>query len=178
VRLSLHTIVALACLVSGALFLTLQLSLEGYRTLTREDLAATIKAEPVGPSLFHVTLELADGRTESHWLAGDEVYVDAHILKWKPWANLFGLHTAYELDRIAGRYRQIEDERTKPRSVYELGTDWLVDMFTLRRRYAWLAPVVDAEYGSAAFFPAQDRIVIELLVSNTGLLIRLLTKSS
>jgi hypothetical protein len=51
-------------------------------------------------------------------------------------------------------------------------------MFTLRRRYAWLAPVVDAEYGSAAFFPAQDRIVIELLVSNTGLLIRLLTKSS
>lgn len=35
VRLSLHTTLALACLASGALFLTLQLSLQIYRVLTR-----------------------------------------------------------------------------------------------------------------------------------------------
>ena len=177
-RLSLHTAMALACLASGALFLTLQLSLQGYRALTREDVAATIHTEPVGPSQFQVTVQLADGRTESYRLAGDEVYVDAHILKWKPWANLFGLHTAFELDRIAGRYHQIEDERSKPRTVYPLSTDRLVDLFTLRRRYAWLGPIVDAEYGSAAFFPARDRVVIELRVSTTGLLFRPLTKTS
>ena len=51
-RLSLHTAMALACLTSGALFLTLQLSLQGYRALTREDVAATIHTEPVGPSQF------------------------------------------------------------------------------------------------------------------------------
>ena len=177
-RLSLHTAMALACLTSGALFLTLQLSLQGYRALTREDVAATIQTEPVGPSQFQVTVHLADGRTESYRLAGDEVYVDAHILKWKPWANLLGLHTAFELDRIAGRYHQIEDERSKPRTVYPLTTDRLVDLFTLRRRYAWLEPVVDAEYGSAAFYPARDRVVIELRVSTTGLLFRPLTKTS
>jgi len=178
VRFSLHTVLALACLATGALFLTLQLSLEGYRALTREDVVATIHSEPVGPSLFHVSVELVDGRRENYWLSGDEVYVDAHILKWKPWANLFGLHTAYELDRIAGRYHKIEDERTKPRSVYVLGGERMVDLFTLRRRYAWLEPVVDAEYGSAAFFPAREPVVIELLVSNTGLLFRQLTKPS
>lgn len=160
-RLSLHTVLALACMACGALFLTLQLSLQGYRALTREDLAATIQAEPVGPSQFRVTIHLANGQTDSYWLAGDEVYVDAHILKWKPWANLLGLHTAYELDRIAGRYHRIEDERARPRTVYQLTTDRFVDVFELRRRYGWLEPVVDAEYGSAAFFPARDRITIE-----------------
>ena len=176
-RLSLHTALALACLASGALFLTLQLSLQGYRALTREDLAATIHAEPLGPSQFRVTIHLPDGRTESYWLAGDEIYVDAHILKWKPWANLFGLHTAYELDRIAGRYHLIEDERRRPRTIYPLATDQLVDLFALRRRYNWLEPVVDAEYGSAAFFPTHDPVAIELRVSTTGLLFRPLTKA-
>jgi len=177
VRLSLHTALALACLASGALFLTVQLSLQNYRALTREDLAATIHAEPVGPSQFRVTIHLPDGRTDSYWLAGDEVYVDAHILKWKPWANLFGLHTTYELDRIAGRYHLIEDERRRPHTVYSLATDQLVDLFALRRRYAWLESVVDAEYGSAAFFPTHDRVAIELRVSTTGLLFRPLMKA-
>jgi len=177
VRLSLHTTLALACLACGALFLTLHLSLQGYSALTREDLAATIQAEPVGPSQFRVTIHLANGQTASYWLAGDEVYVDAHILKWKPWANLFGLHAAYELDRIAGRYHRIEDERVRPRTVYQLTTDRLVDVFALRRQYGWLEPVVDAEYGSAAFFPTRDRITIELRVSTTGLLFRPLTKA-
>ena len=43
-------------------------------------------------------------------MAGDQIYVDAHILKWTPAANLIGLHTAYELDRVAGRYDNIEQE--------------------------------------------------------------------
>lgn len=175
VRLSLHTALALACLASGALFLTCHLSLQGYRALTREDLAATIQVEPTGPAQFRVTVQVPDGKSEIFQLTGDEVYVDAHILKWKPWANLFGLHTAYELDRIAGRYHAIEDEGSRPRTVYTLGGARAVDLFSLRRRYAWLEPVVDAEYGSATFFPAGNRVALELRVSTTGLFFRPLT---
>lgn len=175
VRLSLHSILALACLVSGALFLTLHLSLQGYRALTREDLAATIQAEPTGPSQFRVTVQVPGKQPEQFQLSGDEIYIDAHILKWKPWANLFGLHTAYALDRLAGRYHAIEDESGKPHTVYSLGGTRTVDLFSLRRRFAWLHPVVDAEYGSAAFFPARDPVSLELRVSTTGLLFRPLT---
>lgn len=177
VRLSLHSILALACLVSGALFLTLHLSLQGYRALTREDLAATIQAEPTGPSQFRVTVQVPGKQPERFQLAGDEIYIDAHVLKWKPWANLFGLHTAYALDRLAGRYHAIEDEGGKPHTVYSLGGTRVVDLFSLRRRFAWLEPVVDAEYGSAAFFPARDPVSLELRVSTTGLLFRPLTTS-
>lgn len=177
VRLSLHSILALACLVSGALFLTLHLSLQGYRALTREDLAAIIQAEPTGPSQFRVTVQVPGKQPERFQLAGDEIYIDAYVLKWKPWANLFGLHTAYALDRLAGRYHAIEDEGGKPHTVYSLGGTRAVDLFSLRRRFAWLEPVVDAEYGSAAFFPTRDPVSLELRVSTTGLLFRPLTTS-
>lgn len=171
-RLSVHMLSALVCLVSGALLITIYLSLHGYRALTREDLAATIHTEPVGPAKFRVTVRMADGRTEHYQLAGDEIYVDAHILKWKPWANILGLHTTYELDRLSGRYYRIEDELAQPRTIHPLTPERAVDLFMLRRRYNWLKPMVDAEYGSAAFFPARERTVLELRVSTTGLLFR------
>jgi len=177
-RCSVHILLALLCVVSGALFFTIHLSFQGYRALTREDLAATIHAEPTGPAQFRVTVKMPDGRTTRYQLAGNEIYIDAHILKWKPWANLLGLHTAYELDRIAGRYDQIEDEQTRPRTIHTLAPDRVVDLFTLRRRYAWLESMVDAEYGSAAFFPAYERTALELPVSTTGLLFRQAPTSS
>ena len=117
-------------------------------------------------------MRFPDGRQKTYSLGGDEIYVDAHILKWKSWANFIGLHTVYELDRISGRYHDIADERAKPRTVYALSGDRLIDLFTLRRRYTWLAPLVDAEYGSAAFIPARDQAMYELRISTTGLLFR------
>ena len=75
-------------------------------------------------------------------------YVDAHVLKWKPAVNMLGLHTAYELDRVAGRYDDIERERTANRTVYSLTPERSVDLFGLRQRYAFLSPLLDAEYGS------------------------------
>jgi hypothetical protein len=47
-----------------------------------------------------------------------------------------------------------------------------VDAFALRRRYAWLAPLVDAEYGSATFIAATYPARYQVRVSTTGLLVR------
>ena len=117
-------------------------------------------------------IEYPDGRRDHFTLNGDQLYVDARILKWHPWANLLGLHTAYELDRIAGRYEQIEDERSRPRSIYSLAGERPVDIFSLRQRYAWLAPLLDAEYGSATFMSVRRPARYAVTVSTTGLLIR------
>ena len=77
-----------------------------------------------------------------------------------------------KLGRIAGRYRNIEQERSALRTVYPLGAERPVDLFELRRRHAWLAPLFDAEYGSATFVPADHPAELELRVSTSGLLIR------
>jgi len=115
---------------------------------------------------------VSDRPEMTYELAGDGIYVDAHILKWKPMANVLGLHTAYELDRVGGRYDDIARERSANRTLYSLVQDRPVDLFGLRRRYGFLAPLLDAEYGSGTFVPVRRRAEFEVRVSTTGLLIR------
>jgi hypothetical protein len=156
----------------AALSGTISVATQGYRALTREDVAAVVKTEPIDPSRFQARFHFPDGREAVFSLNGDELYVDAHILKWKPIANYFGLHTSYELDRVAGRYTKLEDEQRKARTVFSLSQKKPVDMFALRRRFPLLKPLLDAEYGSATFITSNKAADFEVRVSTTGLLIR------
>lgn len=165
-------LVSLTLLAAAGLLGALTIATIGYQALTREETAALIAVTPTGPQRFEAWLRFPDGSERRFELAGDEVYVDAHILKWSPTANLFGLHTAYELSRIAGRYHKLEDEQSAPRTVYALSADKPIDLFRLRQRYPFLAPLVDAQYGSATFVMADRPAQFELKVSTTGLLIR------
>ena len=156
--------------LSGAV----SVGIRGYRALTQEVVAATIKTEPLGPQRFRATVTLSDSSLHMFDLAGDQVFVDAHVLKWRPIGTLLGLETAYELDRIAGRYQSLADEQTRKRTVYSLATRKPVDAFDLARRYWVLRPFVDAEYGSATFIGATAHRggTYEVRVSTTGLLVR------
>jgi hypothetical protein len=170
----MFAVVALS--VAGLCF-TISVATRGYRAFTREEVAAVVETRPTGPQRFDAAFTFPDGRTATYGLTGDELYVDAHILKWKPLANLLGLHTAYELDRVTGRYTELEDEQTLPRSVFSLAEEKPVDMFNLRRRLLLFRPLVDAEYGSATFILANRPATYELRVSISGLLIRQSTPS-
>ena len=169
---AVRTLTGLVFVLLGLLAGGLAVGIQGYRALTHEEVAARVTVEPTGRQRFNATFDFADGRRQTFELAGDEIYVDAHILKWKPYASLVGLHTAYELDRVAGRYHGIVDERAAARTIHALGPERPVDLFDLRRRHAFLSPLLDAEYGSASFVPVARPARLELRVSATGLLIR------
>jgi len=171
-RFTAQTLAGLLLLSLGALAGAIAVGIQGYRAFTREDVAAHLRVRPIGPQRLAATIRFPDGREATFELAGDEIYVDAHILKWKPLANVLGLHTAYELDRIEGRYRAIEQERTAARTVYSLARQGPIDLFGLRQRYAFLAPLLDAEYGSATFAAVTTPAELELRVSTSGLLMR------
>ena len=168
----IRTLVGALLLCLAALAATISVGIRGYRALTYEEVAARVKTEPVGLQRFRATILLPDQRLAMYDLAGDAFYVDAHILKWHPWANLVGLHTGYELDRVAGRYNSVTDERARPHTVYSLSPDRVVDVFFLARRFKLLGPLVDAEYGSAAFVAGTKPAQYEVRVSTTGLLMR------
>ena len=172
IRFVSRTMFGLLLLAVGTLAATIAIGTHGYTALTREEIAATLLVQPTGPQRFSATVRYPDLREVKFELAGDEVYVDAQILKWKPMANVFGLHTAYELDRIAGRYRSIDHERSAPRTVFPLARDKPLDLFDLRQRYTFLAPLLDAEYGSASYVSVSRPAEIELRVSTAGLLMR------
>src|SRR5439155_15047452 len=127
----------------GGLLGAITVGIQGYRAFTQEALAATIKTGPVGPHRFRATVTLADNSLHMFDLAGDAVYIDAHVLKWRPLGTLLGLETVYELDRIAGRYQAISDERSQQRTVYSLAARKPFDAFDLARRYLVLRPFVD-----------------------------------
>jgi len=156
----------------AALMGTISVATQGYRAFQREDLAATVVVRPTGPRQFTALVTFPDGRDTMFVLNGEQVYLDAHVLKWKPIANVLGLHTAYELDRIGGRYLELEDERDSVRTIFSLSSPKRIDMFTLRRRWSALAPLLDAEYGSGTFVMADRPDSLEVLVSTSGLLIR------
>jgi hypothetical protein len=172
VGFAVRLLIGLAVAAIGLAATVVSVGMQGYRALTHEEVAARITVKPSGPQRFDAQVRLPDGRTTGYVIAGDELYVDAHILKWKPIANVLGVRTAYELDRIAGRYRSVDQERAALRTVYPLGEARALDLFNLRSRTAWLAPLYDAEYGSASFVPVDRPMDLEVRVSTTGLLIR------
>jgi hypothetical protein len=162
----------LLLLTLAALAATITVATRGYRALTAEQLAATVRTEPQPAQRFHATIVLPGQPLAMYELAGDAFYIDAHILKWHPVVNLLGLQTAYELDRVAGRYTRVADERSKPHTVYSVSRPKPLDMFHLVKAFPPLALLVDAEYGSATFTPAGRPAMFDVLVSTTGLLIR------
>src|SRR5437867_11653233 len=169
---------AVFLLALAALAATLGIAMQGYRALTREVVAATVVTRPTGPERFLATFTFPEGRREQYEITGNALYMDAHIVKWHPRANILGLHTAYQLDRVAGRYDRLEDEQTKPRRIFALSRPTPVDMFQVARSLAFLrrlgplGRMVDAEYGSATFVAARDPTQLELRVSTSGLLFR------
>lgn len=165
-------IFSLLMLSVSLLFATISISIQGYRALTHEELAASVLIEPLSDQSFIAYFQFPDNSESEFKLEGDEIYVDAHILKWKSIANLFGLHTLYELDRVAGRYSDLEQETTKERTVYSLASEKLIDAFNLRLKYEFLSQLVDAEYGSASFVNVREMTTFDIMVSTTGLLIR------
>ncbi len=167
-----RTTVGLLFTSLAALAATLAVSTQGYRGLTSEEVAVTITTVPTGPRAFQAYVEFPDGRDTTLAVLGDQLLVDARILKWKYLANVVGLHTQYELDRLTGRYVDIEDERTRERTVHSLGTAKPMDLYDLLQRYALLRLLVDAEYGSATYIEVDEPARFEVRVSTTGLLVR------
>ena len=167
-----RTVLGLLALAIAALAATVSIATQGYKALTREEVAAVVLTRSTGDTSFEAQFLFPDGRRETYELSGEQLYVDAHILKWKSIVNVLGLHTAYELDRVAGRFPELSDEQALDRTVFSLATEKPIDMFSLRQRYALLSPLLDAEYGSATFVPANRTAEFELRVSTSGLLIR------
>jgi len=126
----------------------------------------------VEKQLFKAMVILPDSSRTEYSCRGDQLYIDAHILKWHPWLNLLGIHTTYELDRLSGRYFDIDDEKQKPRTVHALSEKKLFNLFDLRRKWEFLHPLLDAQYGSATFIDISEKTSLEVTVSTSGLLVR------
>jgi hypothetical protein len=152
-------------------------SLLTYERLTHEQPAAEIMLSRLGDRYYRATLTYPSNLTQSFELRGDEWQIDARVLKWRGLANIAGFDTVYRLERIGGRYRDIDSERGAPRTVHVLNEPARIDAWELARRYREYVPWVDALSGSATFLPMADGALYQVSVSQSGLVARPLNQA-
>ena len=155
-----------------------------YGRLTYERPVATITSRQLAPQYFEVTVtQPAQGdrpeRTAVYPVNGDEWRMEAQVLRWKPWANVMGLDSQYRLDRLSGRYQNIDQERTGARSVHALSSDadpdglpWSLSLWDTARKYRSYIDAVDTLYGSGAYMPMADGGTYEVWITQSGLVAR------
>jgi hypothetical protein len=166
-------LLAVGLLAAGALLFLVSLNLHTYARLTHERPVAELVFELAAPQRYRVTLTgVPSGHMQTFVLAGDEWQLDARVLKWQGWANMLGLDAQYRLERISGRYRDIEQERHDKRTVYPLSENPGIDLWTLRQQYPGWLKFVDAVYGSATYMPMADGARYEVSMTQTGLIAR------
>jgi hypothetical protein len=152
--------------------LLINTDLRTYQILSGEQPAGTLHFSRIGYHRFHGHFTYPSGDTSDFELRGDEWQVDARVLKWSALAGLLGFDSAYRLDRISGRYTDVDDERSLPRTVYPLSMPERLDLWTLAQRYHTWLPGVDALYGSATYLPMTDGASYSIGVTPSGLIAR------
>jgi hypothetical protein len=164
-------LLALAAVLIGS-------NLKTYQRLSYEQPAGELQLSRSGDRQYIAVLSYPSGERANFELRGDEWQVDARVLKWRAFANLVGFDTAYRLERISGRYSKIEDERSQPRTVYDLNAAGRVDPWELIHQYHSWVPWMDALYGSATYLPMSDGALYEIKVSQSGLVARPLNQAA
>jgi hypothetical protein len=162
---------AVAAVLVGANLLT-------YERLTAERPVVRASFARAADGRFNATLTYPSGAVQGYVLRGDDWQIDARVLKWRGMANVLGFDTLYRLERIGGRYADVERERTEPRTVYALHAPERLDTWALVRAWHEYVPWVDALYGSAAYVPMADGAAYEVTVSQSGLLARPLNREA
>ena len=168
---SLEGLVGLVLFAVAALMMVISANLYTYDRLTHESKAAEISFQEIGPQHFGSTLKFKN-KIQILDLRGDDWQIDARVLKWRGVGVVLGLDPLYRLDRLSGRYRDIEKEKTAPRTVYSLGEGKGLDLWLMARKYKRWIPWVDALYGSATYLPMVDGGSYTVFVGLTGLLAR------
>ncbi|MGI9219713.1 MAG: hypothetical protein ACR2QS_01595 [Woeseiaceae bacterium] len=156
----------------GVAAVLLCMSYLGYQRLTAEQHVAVIEFAQDGEDVYTARLML-DGQLDRMLpIRGDEWQLDARILTWKPPATILGLDPVYQLERLSGRYSNIERERSEPRTVHSLAEERPLDFWNLAREFPRYTPGIDAFYGTATYLPLADGARFQVTLSRDALIAR------
>ncbi len=136
--------------------------------MQREVSVAHLSFQQLAPQRFQAQITTADGRQQHFILLGDQWQLDARVLTWKLPALLAGAPPLYRVERISGRYQNIDQEREAERSVFALHDDAAFDLGALQQAAPRWLPFVDARFGSATYLPMLDGSQFEVSFSGHG----------
>jgi hypothetical protein len=118
----------------------------------------------------YVAMVHLEHATRHYELNGDQWQIDARVLSWQ---GMFTPGASFRFNRISGRYIDIEDETSLPRSVYEISkVQSYVDVWKIIRSNESLQDWVSADQGSSVFMPMADNALYSISLGQHGLIAR------
>lgn len=146
--------VPIALVMAGAIFVLLvAANLYTYQRLTAETPIAILSFRRIGNQEFDVTLRNGNAcAIGAYRLYGDQWRIDAQFLKWRPWATLIGFDSMYRLERLSGRYRDVQNENSKTHVAYDLSAPSVIELADLANAFSGMFSPVDVVYGSSTYF--------------------------
>lgn len=173
--------------LGGAVFLGIAaivgligLNVQTYNRISHERVVATVSlAEVEGePRTFDATVVELDeqgapfGEPQTYRITGDQWQMDARVFTWKPWANVIGLDSQYEFQRIWGRDVTPGSEDYNTAAAQDLQTARPgIDVDNLPRLLGGLSPVAasEREFGSAVFMPMVNGATYRVIMTQEAL---------
>lgn len=156
----------------GLLFLAAAMNLYTYHRLTSEIVVASVKIKQLAPNTYELALSEVGKQSANFKIIGDEWQLDARFLRWKSWATVLGQEPMFRLERLSGRYSDIEQAKVAQRSLYALNEQHGVDVWKLGRQYADWLPFMDAYFGSSVYMPLAVDGEYRVTATDSGLMVR------
>lgn len=164
----LRGVAAVGMLLIAVLMGLLAAALQRYRPWLEGALIAEVAIVQRGAQQFEATLSLPGHSPQRFGLHGDQWQIDVRLLRWKLPGALLGAPRIYRIDRLSGRFADVDQARSTLPSVHALGTPDEWDAFQLKRRLAGWMPLLDADYGSSAYLPMIDGTRFHVAVGDVG----------
>ena len=144
-----------------------------YKQMMSEELVCNVSFQKLDDQHYIATLTNTEGESKQFDLRGDQWQIDARIVKWNGMIARWGVKPAYRLDRISGRYFDLEKETSATRTAHAITSSPVgLDLWLFLNKQANWVSAVDAIYGSATYLPMKDKANFEVKLSNTGLVAR------
>lgn len=150
-------------------------NLHTYQRLTYEAVIADVYVRQLEYQKYQLSVSYSTHENDQQYyvLEGDQWQLDARILKWKGWANLLGLDSFYQLDRLTGRFDDVELARQTLPSIYNLAPESRgIDLWKMKKLFQSKMSFVDTLFGQGVFMPMLDGAHFQLSIGQSGLLVR------
>jgi hypothetical protein len=137
-----------------------------YNSLTKENIIATIQFDKIQNKQQTYIAHLYsydNSKIGDYKIYGDQWRIDSNFFKMKYWANIFGIDSKYALNRLEGRYKNIEDENNKKNISYSIEEHKIIYIFDL---------FIDIQYGSSVYKEIDINKKYIILKTPTGLIVR------
>ena len=170
---SIQSLSGISLILASLLLLSIAINLYSYERLTYEQPVAELSFNKIGDQNYQTTITYPSKNSIDEFnIKGDEWQIDARVIKWHGWAQLLGLDAQYRLERISGRYSDVEEELNKNRTVYSLSPGDEIDYWKLINQYKEYIPWIDTYYGSAVYLPMYDGAKYSVSLTQSGLIAR------